>query len=167
MKGDKSGTLRVTILPPESTHESFQEPESPPKAPLGLDDPHPSEEKARRRRGPKTQIPTNWQPGETLIGFALDLGFAWEEINWQAEQFRDHVLAEDRHYCDWDAAFRKWLRRATELPRGGANGAARKMSFGETAMLVAARMSNERLGLDGTSGHTGDNGFGPSNWQRQ
>ena len=74
----------------------------------------------------KTQIPPNWAPGITAYAFASKSGLSREEINHEADQFRNSAAASGRTYADWDAAFRTWLgntvkwraERAARSPAG-------------------------------------------------
>jgi biotin operon repressor len=64
-----------------------------------------------RVRGParKHAIPPNWAPGVTAYAFASKTGLSREEINHEADQFRNSAAATGRTYADWDAAFRTWI----------------------------------------------------------
>lgn len=57
----------------------------------------------------KTQIPDNWSPSVANYAFASQSGMTREEINHEADQFRNSAAASGRTYADWHAAFRTWL----------------------------------------------------------
>jgi hypothetical protein len=77
-----------------------------------VSDPLPEPKKSNGRvRGSarKCQLPESWQPSPSNYAFASQSGLTREEINHEADQFRNHALAEGRLAADWHAAFRKWL----------------------------------------------------------
>lgn len=57
----------------------------------------------------KTSLPDNWAPTITAYATASKLGMTREEINHEADQFRNSAIANGRTYADWDAAFRTWI----------------------------------------------------------
>jgi hypothetical protein len=50
----------------------------------------------------------------TLRAYARSLGLDGDT---ELEYFQNHVLANGLSYCNWDAGFRAWLRRAVEYKR--------------------------------------------------
>lgn len=62
-----------------------------------------------RRKKPATLLPASWKPNEAHTKYANDEGIA---LDFQAERFRNHAEASDRHMADWNAAFRNWLLKA-------------------------------------------------------
>lgn len=62
-----------------------------------------------RRKKPATLLPASWRPNEAHTKYANDEGIA---LDFQAERFRNHAEASDRHMADWNAAFRNWLLKA-------------------------------------------------------
>lgn len=80
----------------------------PPDPDPPADDPP---KQAGRVRGAarKTRIPHNWAPSPANYAFASQSGLSREEINHEADQFRNSAIASGRLYTDWNAAFRTWL----------------------------------------------------------
>jgi uncharacterized protein YdaU (DUF1376 family) len=56
-----------------------------------------------------TQLPPNWTPNITNLAYASQHGLSREEINHEADQFRNHAAANGKRFKDWDAGFRTWL----------------------------------------------------------
>jgi biotin operon repressor len=74
--------------------------------------PDPPESKSTGRvRGAAraTQLPPNWTPNITNLAYASQHGLSREEINHEADQFRNHAAANGKRFKDWDAGFRTWL----------------------------------------------------------
>lgn len=77
----------------------------------------------RRRRKPEVPIPQNWIPNEKNIADAQARHFSAQEIHDEAERFRDHHIARDTRFRDWDAAWRTWLGNARRFaPSGRSHG---------------------------------------------
>lgn len=57
----------------------------------------------------KTGLPENWAPSIKAYSVASQAGLSREEINHEADQFRNSAIANGRTYADWDAAFRTWI----------------------------------------------------------
>lgn len=69
----------------------------------------------RKRRSPSIPLPDDWQPNDRHRQKAASLGV---DTDGEAAAFRDHVLAHDKRYADWDRAFHTWL---TNTRKFGAN----------------------------------------------
>lgn len=89
---------------------------------FGPDDPKP----AKRKRA--VSLPDGWVPSDRNIEDAMKRGFSTEEINHEAEQFRNYHHAKGSTFKDWDAAWRTWLGNARKFAssrpargRGGHN----------------------------------------------
>lgn len=67
------------------------------------------EKEKPKRRKPETCLPENYAYNETHQIIAKESNV---DINHQLELFKDYALQNDRRVCDWDAAFRMWLRKA-------------------------------------------------------
>lgn len=67
---------------------------------------------ARRRDEP---IPDDWQPSDIHRSKARTMNL---DIEFEAEQFRQHAIANDRHQSNWDAAFHTWLGRSKPRTNG-------------------------------------------------
>lgn len=70
------------------------------------------------RRKPEMPLPENWCPSDRNITDAMDRGFSQQEIDREALQFRDHHLARDTRFRDWEAAWRTWLGNARKFSNG-------------------------------------------------
>lgn len=70
-----------------------------------------SEANASPKKKRATPLPDNWQPTDAHATQALELGV---HLTDEADKFRDHAKATGRTLKDWDAAFRNWLRNATQ-----------------------------------------------------
>lgn len=64
-----------------------------------------------RRKKPEIALPEGWRPD---VGYARSLGLADREINLQANKFADYCRAHDKRYCDFEAAWRNWVRSYIE-----------------------------------------------------
>jgi len=73
-----------------------------------------------KRRRPEVPIPPEWVPSDRNISDAQARQFTAQEIADEADRFRNHHLARDTRFRDWDAAWRTWLGNARRFaPRGG------------------------------------------------
>ena len=70
---------------------------------------------APKKERPRTRIPKNWVPSDHNFADALDRKFSVEEINHEADRFRDYHLAKGQPYADWNAAWRTWLGNARKF----------------------------------------------------
>lgn len=71
-------------------------------------------QKSQRRR-PETAIPGGFAPDQSLLEMASkELGFDSSRISSELAKFIDHATEKDRRARDWQAAFRRWLRNASE-----------------------------------------------------
>lgn len=61
------------------------------------------------------QLPEGWVPNTKNIDDAFKLGMTQEEIDHEADQFRDHAAANGRTQKDWDAAWRTWCRNSRKF----------------------------------------------------
>lgn len=73
-----------------------------------------------------TAIRDDWSLSERSRQDAIDRQFSAEEINHEANQFRDYHLAKGSTYKNWDAAWRTWLGNSRKFARGPANQSGRK-----------------------------------------
>lgn len=64
------------------------------------------------RKKPSTTLPDEWKPNENHRKKALEQGFDIEE---QADRFRNHALARDLRYANWNAAFNNWISRVKDF----------------------------------------------------
>lgn len=70
-----------------------------------------TEAEGRKRKRP---IPDDWKPNDQHRTLATDLGVV---LLREAENYRDHAIANRRLLVDWDAGFRQWLRKAPAFQR--------------------------------------------------
>ena len=85
---------------------------------------HTPVEQPKRAGSPKSgargsRIPANWTPTPKDYAFASSEGLNREEINREADRFRDYwTAASGRNACklDWEATWRNWLRSDFRKP---------------------------------------------------
>lgn len=88
-----------------------------------------SEPPAKKPAKKATQLPDDWVPSDRNIQDALSKQFSAQEIDHEADQFRDYHLARGSTFKSWDAAWRTWLGNARKFaagrPQNQRNGASR------------------------------------------
>jgi uncharacterized protein YdaU (DUF1376 family) len=95
------------------------------------------------RRKPEIGLPEGWVPNDCNISDAQAKGFSAQEIDHEADRFRDYHTAKDSRYRDWNAAWRTWLGNARKF--GGHRGMASQATAagygqgGSIASIVARR----------------------------
>jgi DNA-binding MarR family transcriptional regulator len=100
-------------------------------------DPIPIEPKKSKGRvrgaARKTQLPDNWTPNIANLAYASKNGLTREEINHEADQFRNDACAKGKLFIDWNAAFRTWLGNAVKWrAERAAKSSARTVSGGQS-----------------------------------
>lgn len=107
----------------------------------------PSEDIAapKSRRRPEVPLPANWTPNDKNISDAQARQFSAKEIEDEADRFRNHHLARDTRFRDWDAAWRTWLANSRKFARGGMAGQAATGGRGPGRSL-ASIVAERRLG---------------------
>jgi hypothetical protein len=102
-----------TPCEPSSHEPSFNRPlTTEAKASVPANGKSPSESKSTGRvRGiaRAVSLPPNWTPNLTVMAYASKNGLSREEINHEADQFRNDAAAKGKRFKDWDAAFRTWI----------------------------------------------------------
>lgn len=103
----------------EKTREE-QNGESPPEGPPLAAEPEPSDGTIRQRRPdlkPRPmRLPPDWSPTTEAVTWAVDAtGMSPSDVAAETEKFRDHFQANGKAMTDWPAAWRNWMRRATEF----------------------------------------------------
>lgn len=107
-----------------------------------------------------TRLSPAWQPNRDDVAFAIGAGLSEQEVQHEADQFRDHWLAASgAKACkrDWAAAWRTWCRNAVQWgrargPAGGRSGAGRReppsalRAFARAAGLDPDSMDRSRGG---------------------
>lgn len=73
-----------------------------------------------------TRLPKDWVPIASHYDLAKERGV---DIAVEADNFRDHAEAQDRHAARWNAAFTQWLKKAK--PRPSQSGQRRGMTPAE------------------------------------
>jgi hypothetical protein len=72
---------------------------------------------ARRAARAKVSWPDDLKLTDERRQVAADLGL---DPAWEWNKFRDHALAHDSRYANWDMAWRSWCRQAIDFGRGHA-----------------------------------------------
>lgn len=114
-RGDSRGTSGG--VPDMSPHgpavPSRPGPARPEPTPNGVGD-APAKPKPANR---KTRIPDDWAPNESHAEKAAELGV---DLHAEAENFRDHAIANGKTFVDWSRGFHTWLNNAPKFaPRSG------------------------------------------------
>ena len=98
---------------------------SPSNATALLKQPEPEPEPKREEReaiaSPKKRavsLPPDWVPSDRNIADAQKRGFSAQEIDHEADRFRDYHLAKGTTFKDWDAGWRTWLGNARSFGGG-------------------------------------------------
>ena len=68
--------------------------------------------RAKRKR-PARPLPDDWQPTDEHRKRAAELGV---DVDFEATQFRNYAIANDRRYVVWNSAFANWLGNARPRP---------------------------------------------------
>lgn len=63
------------------------------------------------------QLPDGWVPNDRNIQDALDRNFSQQEIDHEADKFRNYHQSKCSAYKNWDAAWRTWLGNARKFAR--------------------------------------------------
>lgn len=77
-----------------------------------------SKKKAPQRRKPERELPPDWVPSDRNIQDAAERNFSPQEIDHEADSFRNYHIAKGSRYRDWDAAWRTWLGNARKFAAG-------------------------------------------------
>lgn len=78
-------------------------------------------------------LPENWVPSDKNTADAQERGFTMQEIDHEADQFRNYHIAKGTTYKNWDAAWRTWLGNARKF--AGRN---TKQALSDTERNIAA-----------------------------
>ena len=118
---------------------------------------HTAPEQPKRAGSPKSgargsRIPANWTPTPKDYAFASSEGLTREEINREADRFRDYwIAASGRTACklDWEATWRNWIRSdLRKRPGSGAGNASRNGSRLEAFDRLADKLQERSNGPD-------------------
>ncbi|NKY60792.1 hypothetical protein [Nocardia flavorosea] len=94
--------IQQTYIPHTARAADPGEPDAPPPA-----------QTSRQRRREPAPIPEEWAPTDTHRHKAGRMGV---DLEHEADQFRNHALANGRLQVDWNAAFHTWLGKARPRP---------------------------------------------------
>lgn len=96
----------------KTRNETAQNPEPrSPEPSLTINEP--SLDAPKRKRA--VSLPPEWVPSERNIQDAISRNFTAEEIEHEADRFRDYHLAKGTTFKDWDAGWRTWLSNARKF----------------------------------------------------
>lgn len=122
---------------------------------------HTAPEQPKRAGSPKSgargsRIPSNWTPTLKDNAFASSEGLTREEINREADKFRDYwIAASGRTACklDWEATWRNWIRNNHAKRNGSGTGNARRNGSSPDAFdRLAERLQGGAFGPE-VGGH--------------
>ena len=136
---------RTTCTPapdaPQTPHDVRPNPAPDAPEPSGTIKEASIEAAPKSRRRPELPIPQNWIPNDKNIADAQARHFSAKEIQDEADRFRDHHLARDTHFRDWDAAWRTWLGNSRKFAGRGMAGQATANRYGQGGSIasIAAR----------------------------
>ncbi len=85
------------------------------------------EEKRERKHAAKRRLPSDWEPTETLIGWARGK-HPTVDLSKETEKFKDHWEAKGEVRASWDATWRNWIRRAEEYGEKDRSGSGKRLS---------------------------------------
>lgn len=94
-----------------------------------------------------TRLPDDWTPAETDYAFAFSQGMNPEEINLEADKFRDFWRAKPGaggRKSDWPATWRNWCRNRRSGPRVA--GGSRSGGYGQGSTDFASIIAERRRG---------------------
>ena len=100
---------------------------------------------AKTRRRPEVPLPPEWVPSDRNIADAEARQFSAQETQDEADRFRNHHLARDSRFRDWDAAWRTWLGNARRFAGSRMAGKAAPGGRGQGRSL-ASIVAERRLG---------------------
>lgn len=105
----------------------------------------PPEAKPKKRA---VAIPENWVPNEANVDHALSKNLTYEEIQNEADQFRDYHLARGTTFKDWNAGWRTWVANAIKYRNRGMAGKAPARGHGQGGG-IAGVVARRQLGGQG------------------
>lgn len=130
-------TPQLTALNPAgAAPEPLRTLKEPLREPLREEPPLDPPERKRRA----VQLPEDWVPNDRNIQDAILRNFTGQEIDHEADQFKNHHIAKGSRYVDWDAAWRTWLgnaRKFSDRRMAGPSHARGGRSGGSMAAIAA------------------------------
>lgn len=139
----KSKALKVKEKSPAERNAVASHPHCQPE-------PEPEPIKRDTNVSPKrgTRLPKTWLPSEQNIAYAVSKGMTKEEIENEADQFRDHWLSTTKNplKTDWDRVWQTWCRNYVTRyrPARPVGGDAISRSAANAASYVEKRFSKPR-----------------------
>jgi hypothetical protein len=101
--------------------------------------------------GRKTRIPDDWASNESHEAKAAELGI---DLHAEAENFRDHAIANGKTFVDWSRGFHTWLNNALKF---GPRPSGRPSERGPARNRADERMDQSRAVIEnGTDARKGD-----------
>tara|TARA_R110000850_G_scaffold23358_1_gene69083 strand:- start:18999 stop:19886 length:888 start_codon:yes stop_codon:yes gene_type:complete len=88
-----------------------------------------------KRAKPSVAMPQDWVPSDKNVEDALKLNFSQQDIQNEADRFKDHHLSKGSTFKDWNAAWRTWLRNSRKFNTQGGG----KMGRGTSPSEIADR----------------------------
>lgn len=176
-KGGKAKALKTNETEPSNATPMLKQPEPEPEpepletiakaiVPHTVETP-PKPEQPKRAPQPRSaargnRIAPNWAPTAIDYAFAASEGLTREEINREADRFRDYWTAKSgREACklDWSATWRNWVRSDFRKRAGSGSGNASRNGDRLGAFdKLAERLSGGSAGTD--AGHHDEPGAG-------
>ncbi len=155
IKGVKIGQSRVSPgrhPNREENRESGTERESAARAPLseapGFENVEvmegeilPPRKPHGQANGKPTQLPPDWQPDGEDWTYAADKGLTADDIEHEAERFRDWTASGGKTSHDWSAAWRRWVGNSRQHPRN------RRRTAGERAAELAREVEAKEAAM--------------------
>lgn len=129
------------MIAPLTTFEPVTEPKREADASL-------SSKPTKDARG--SRIAADWKPGEAETNYALKEGLSLEEIDREADKFRDYYLAKagaGARRVDWYASWRTWVRNACDRRAGPGVAGGQGSGRGGQRVTSFAGVAARRRGL--------------------
>ncbi|MBQ0803127.1 MAG: helix-turn-helix domain-containing protein [Sulfitobacter litoralis] len=126
-KASQSGTQ--TILEPSMNQDTPLVPKE--ETQVQPDKPPPKQSRA-------VSIPSDWVPNDENISHAISKNLTHEEIQNEADQFRDYHLAKGTRFKDWNAGWRTWVGNSIKFRNRGMAGKQGPRGYGQGGSIASA-----------------------------
>ena len=137
-----NGDIPPSDNPPDKGRDKTQRLEardqSKKEEPIGSSKKNP----AKSQRKPEVELPDGWVPNDANVQHALKKGLTPQEIDHEADQFRNYHHSKQSRFRDWNAAWRTWVGNSIKFGRSGrVVGGAKPGNGGQRSSLasIAAR----------------------------
>lgn len=141
--GGKAKALKLKEVLPSNAIAMLYQPEPEPEPDIKEIEPIGSIKKipVRKSRKPEVPIPADWVLNDRNIKDAIERNFSAQEIDHEADQFRNSHTAKGSLFRDWDAAWRTWLGNARKFAGRSMAGKAASGGYGQGGSIasIAAR----------------------------